>query len=1277
MIASGANKFNEERRRALLLHCLGPEGQRVYNTLPSTTPQLGDSGAASADGATSSYDETFARLDKHFSPAVNVVAERYKFRQRSQRLHELVDDYISALRELALNCEFGNFRDEFIRDQLVEKTTSDRIRERLLIEPALTLQTALTIARQIESAVRDARVIDASTSAHESVNVVGAQSQPSYKKQQQKRKQHGPRQQTVSRPNTNTTVECFRCGNKYHKANDPTCKAREAICNSCGKKGHFSKVCKSRSQSTAVHQISEEQSQSFEILSTGIHPTKDAFLFGITLNDSAQLDMVFDTGSPVSIIPIEVFDKHFAREALLPPKAVLTTFLRNEIPVIGMFTANVSHRNLLIQQQFFIVERGTCIMGRDLMDQLHVLPKLPEKEVKHINAAEFKDLFSGRVGLAKGYVHRVKVKPEVPPVAHKLRRLPFALRDKVSAELARLETADIIEKVDASEWISPLVVVHKKSGDIRLCVDLRSVNKAIVEDKFPLPNIQDLFAELRGATVFSSLDLASAYHQLLLHEDSRDMTTFITHEGLFRFKRVCFGLCSAPSAFQKLMSSVLRGLSGVQCYLDDVVVYGATQAEHDLHLNTVLERLQSVGLSLNTQKCQFNLAQIRYLGHIVSAKGMEPDPSHVEAIRNAPVPTEIGTIRSFLGLASYYSRFVPHFSTITEPLRELTRKDVPFAWTPEVQQAFDTVKEVIANSVTLHLFDPDLPVVVATDASAYGLGAVLLQEKEGVEVPVAFASRTLSGAERNYSVGEKEALACVWACEKWFQYIWGRHFTLRTDHQSLTTLLSSRGSGRQTMRIARWATRLMRFNYTVEYCPGAQNCAADALSRLPLPTEDAIVDDDSEIVIQAINTIFAGNSVSKAELQQATADDSILSRVISHVMSRWPHKVEDSMIPYKRLRDELSVIDNCLFRGERLVIPSQLQAQLINCAHSAHQGIVRTKQRLRDIYWWPGMDRMVEDAIHHCGMCQSSDKVAKTSNTPLQPVQLPSGPWKKLGIDITGPFDSTHDCKYAIVLIDYYSKWVELAFVAEVTTKSVITFLMQIFAREGLPDEIVSDNGTQFVSIEFEAFLAKMKIRHLKSSLYYPRANGEVERWNRVLKQTLQIAKNEQKPRKEATVELLMAYRATPHQTTGKSPAELLHGRKIVTPVNIRDMPESAPDDADIRARVSQQQEKSRKYTDKKRSAKEPPFHVGDYVRVRSTRKGGAKFSAPKRIIGKKGCYTFQLEDNRVWNASKLTLYRDHIQSESRSRHPNESLENPSRPKRNAQKPVWSHDYDM
>ncbi|XP_054759514.2 uncharacterized protein K02A2.6-like [Lytechinus pictus] len=1278
LVASAANKFNEDRRRALLLHCLGAEGQRVFHTLPSTSSGTSSAIAGSSTetgaGESCSYAEAIDRLDNHFLPTVNVVAERYRFRQRGQMPDEPVETYVCALRSLSLTCAFGDLRDEFIRDQLVEKTNSERIRERLLIEPSLTLQSAMTIARQMESASRETRALNTPA---DSVNAVKF-------KPKRRQKQSGAwKQSTASQPEQKT-VTCYRCGDKRHKANDVSCKAREATCNSCGKKGHFAKVCRSRQQ--AVHQISSEQSQLHNVEVLTIHPSKDAILFPVTVNGSVKLDLLFDTGSRVSIIPLDIFDKHFTRKALLPPRAncILTTYLTDEqIPVVGMFKANISHGDLTVMCEFFVATKGSCLMGRDLMKLLHVLPQLPD-EVNAVNSeicGEFNELFSDHVGLAKGYVHRVKTKQDVPPVQHKLRRLPFAVRDKVSTELQRLVKADIIEPVESSEWISSLVVVNKKNGDIRLCVDLRDVNRAIVEDKYPLPHIEELLSEMRGATVFSTLDLKSAYHQLLLHEDSRHLTTFITHEGLFQFKRVCFGLSSAPSAFQKLMSSILAGLSGVQCYLDDIIIYGDTLSTHDTNLRAVLQRLQSVGLTLNLQKCQFNLKEISYLGHVISAKGVQPNEDNVAAIRDAPVPEDAATLRSFLGLASYYAKFIPNFSSVTAPLRELTKKDVSFVWSTAAAESFATVKDQILHCSTLHLFDPDLPVVISTDASEYGLGAVLMQMKDGKEVPISYASRTLTKAEKNYSVGEKEALACVWACEKWFQYVWGRHFVLRTDHQSLTTLLSTKGTGRQSMRIARWATRLLRFNYTVEYIPGLQNHAADALSRLPQPTPSVFEDDDHEVVIQSI---FAEVTISKAELQQATASDSILQRVIEKILHGWSKESskDSSLKAYYMIRDELTIIDDCVFRGNRVVIPKSLQAILITNAHSAHQGIVRTKQRLRDIYWWSCMDRMVEDAIHNCSLCQSSDKVSNTRNTPLQSVPLPDGPWKKIGIDITGPFNTTQPSyKYAIVAIDYYSKWPEVAFVSEVTTHSVITFLTQVFAREGIPSEVVTDNGVQFVSSEFEDFLKKLGISHSKASLYYPRSNGEVERWNRVLKQTLQIATMQGKPWKEAVLELLMAYRATPHQTTGTTPAELLHGRPMVTPLHIHDANDGnrrAGEDTEMRRRVGAKQKKAREYADKTRGASIPKFSIGDKVRVkRVKKKNNSWFEAPQKIVAKKGLYTFVLEDGRIWNASKLTLFRDsgHVDQRKSNTASEQTGSHNERPKRDKKVPVWTYDY--
>lgn len=374
--------------------------------------------------------------------------------------------------------------------------------------------------------------------------------------------------------------------------------------------------------------------------------------------------------------------------------------------------------------------------------------------------SEYKHLFDKQLGLAKGFKHKVKVRDSFPPDASKLRRLPFTLREQVSAELQKLEAQDIIERVDASQWVSPIVVVRKKDGSIRMCVDLREPNKAIIVDSFPLPQTDKLLHSLAGLKRFSKLDLASAYHKLELDPESRDLTTFITHDGLFRFKRVCFGLASAPSAFQKMMHLILKGCKGVLFYIDDIIVYGRSREDHLSNLRIVLQRHSKAGLKLN-QKCVFDVTELTFLGHVVNGKGLFPLASSIQAMKEAPAPSNINELHSLLGLAGFYSKFVPHFSDVVEPLRALLRGNEPFAWTPAAEESFVRLKSLLTTCKVLHFFDPNLPAIVTTDASGYGLGAVLQQDNKGILQKVAFASPTLSPQERKYSAGEREALACV------------------------------------------------------------------------------------------------------------------------------------------------------------------------------------------------------------------------------------------------------------------------------------------------------------------------------------------------------------------------------------------------------------------------------------------------------------------------------------------------------------------------------------
>ena len=604
-----------------------------------------------------------------------------------------------------------------------------------------------------------------------------------------------------------------------------------------------------------------------------------------------------------------------------------------------------------------------------------------------------------------------------------------------------------------------------------------------------------------------------------------------------------------------MMSQILAGLKDVQCYLDDIIIYGETLETHEQRLKAVLHRLDNSGLKLNMSKCQFRKTELPFLGHVISASGLQPDQGHVTAVADAPSPKDAPTLRSFLGLTSFYSKFVPRYAVVVEPLRALLRKDSTFKWTDETEKAFCQLKELTITSPALALFDPMLPTVTMA-LVLYNSMATLKRQ-------------------------------------------------LLLHHVLLQTV---KGNTAQSKR------KLLTY-----------------------------LEPDMEM-IALVSDDFA--AITMEELTAACKDCLILQQVRAYIRTGWPctaKGLDPALVPYFRIHTELAEHDECVIRGtHRVVVPREIQPKLIQIAHDTHQGIVRTKQRLRELYWWPGMDAAVETAIKSCVTCTQHDKTAIVRASPLNPVSLPNAAWEKLAVDFVGPYlRAPPDCRYAITLVDYYSKWPEVAFTSEVTSATAIKFLSTVFSREGNPIELVTDNGSAFVSAEFEAFLASRDIKHCRSSIYYPRCNGEVERWNRCLKDCLQTADIEGKPWKQFTTDFLFSYRATPHAITQVSPAELLHGRPMNTKLNIRGLPTRPMqlDDAELRDTVKKKQLKSKEYTDKRRSAQIPTFQVGGFVRIKKPtliKKGAHKFTKPLQIIEQRGPATFRLSDGKMWNASHL-----------------------------------------
>ena len=1220
LLAISGDTFSPARQRAVLLHCVGDEAYRLYGTLPPGVKA----------GSETDFDLALRQLREFYTPRTNVIVERFAFRQRGQLDNESTANFVSALRGLAKTCAFGEMTDELIRDVVVEKTVHPRLRERFLLDKDLTLEKVLQMGEAFERSLREAAAMAPPASQLGAVSKVSTTP-----------KRHAPHSSSPS-----PATQCTNCGRKNHQARDKTCPARKIVCHQCGRKGHFASWCRSKEKPPTCKELQAEDTLQVLSCSTSTN-AKMTCTASVTAGEGVQRDVLLqvDTGASCSILSMDLARQLFKGVPYESSTANLYGFGKTPLSVKGTLPTVVRFNGQEATAAFYLVETPNqeAIMGLDLINALGITLHPASNSIYSVEAE------AQALPAIEGYEHRIMLKPGAVPTAYRLRRLPLSVREEVSAELQRLLEDGIIEKIDASEWISPLAVSRRKDGRIRICVDLRGPNSQIVAEVHPLPTLDELESKLHGS-IYSRIDLKTAYHQLRLHKDSRDIAAFLTPDGLMRYTRVPFGLVSSGSAFQKLLSSLLKGVPGCGHYLDDILVSGKDHQEHDARLQEVLNRLARANVTINKDKSVFRQTSIEFCGHKLSAAGVVPLQSTVRAVVEAPPPSNVRELRSFLGTTGWFIRFVPAYASVVRPMADLLKKDRPFQWSEEQQAAFTKVKQLISTSPVMRPFDPHLPTIVTSDASDRGAGAVLTQiQPGGEERPVAYWSRSFTDAESRYSVSEKEALSAVNAVEHWRMYLWGRFFKLKTDHSALTTLLSPKASNRAGARIARWQSRLLPFSYTVEYKPGHTIPVADALSRLPLPETSGAETDGDDII--ALVTDDAEEALPDAEIRAASEADPALKEVREAILTGWPdaaRKCSPTLRQFFDVRHELQLRDdNIVLRGpDRVVVPVALIDKYLQVAHRSHEGIVRTKQLLRSLAWWPGMMRATTDLIRDCPTCQAKDAVLSQSArpAPLQPVPLPDRAWSKLGIDVVGPIaGAPPSARYAITVIDYASKWPEVALTSSVETDDVISFLSTLWSREGYCDELVSDNGPQFTSAKFEKYLSDRGIQHRKSSLYWPRGNAAVERFNRTLKTWLLEAA--QQPSRTSQVfaahvkRRLALYRAAPHCTTGMSPSESLHSRRMRLDLPVMSA-DSAPD-ADLRARVQTQQRRNARNYNRRRGVREPSIQPGDMVRVRRpghTPKNMSRFGPAQKVVRRAGNAAFLLSDGTRWNASHLAV---------------------------------------
>ena len=675
-----------------------------------------------------------------------------------------------------------------------------------------------------------------------------------------------------------------------------------------------------------------------------------------------------------------------------------------------------------------------------------------------------------------------------------------------------------------------------------LTTPVPTVNKFLDPVQTPLPTIDQVINKIGDAKIFSQIDLKEAFLQLPLDYESQLLTTINTPYGLYSYRYLPFGLTASPGIFQSFISKILDNIPNVVCYQDDILIMSPDSKSHELTLHNVLTCLQKHGLKINVTKSKFFTNEVKYLGHIFNDTGVHTNPEKVRAILNAPSPSNIKQLQAFIGLCTYYHRFIPCFSDVMSPLYELLKKNVPYVWGTAQQISFDRVKSLFKSCNILQMFNPNLPIIVETDSSSYGIAGVLLQRETNSKFwhPVQFISRTLNSAERNYSCLEREALSVIFALDKFKHFLLGSKFHILNDHKPLMSLFAKHKSVPQSCsaRVQRWCLKLCQYNYEFIYSKGKDNVQSDCLSRLPLADIPKI--NEPEELIFHVN-IINDQFISFKTIGEYTNADSNLTLLKQYIVQGVPKRINNHILSqYKSVIPSLSIVKGCIMFGSRVFIPESIRHDVLTMFHRDHPGITVMKKLVRSLIWYPGLDSDVEKMISNCSICQSV-RTKPSQNVYLSWPQT-EYPWSRLHIDhcfING--------KTILIVIDSKTKYLEAEIVTSTSAQDTLDALTLIFSRHGLPCTIVSDNATSFTAQIFKDFLMKNNIEHITSPPFSPQSNGQAERAVRVVKDLLSKCPDVKSSLKMRLARVLFHYRTIPQASTGVAPCMSLNSRQYVT----------------------------------------------------------------------------------------------------------------------------------
>lgn len=1135
------------------------------------------------------YAEVVKAFEAYCAPKKNEVYEAFKFNSRNQERGETFDSFLLDLKKLVKNCGYQD-KDRMIRDRIVMGINDDSLRKKLLEKDDLDLKKCIEMARSAEVTHKRANDMQKHTTQ---ANVDAVQSRSN-----KRNKPFGTNSSNKSNnqskgfdnKKSGNKIACKFCKSVHEYGKCPAFGKR---CNNCSGLNHFSVAC----FGNKIREIKEQRPSlsssddeiNIDMVTSSAIPRKKIRWHEKVRVNNCIIEFKLDTGADMNVLPLR-FLKHMKNVKLDKYTGPVTGYTGHKLSHMGTVDLIVMCRNEVTMQTFLVVDTmAEPLLGKDACVEMGLVKRIDVIEDPKLRFIEKnRDIFDGLGCFVNDL--EIKVRKNSKPVFKPARRIALSLRMRVKNELQRMMDRKIIEKVEGPvERASNLVIVEKKSGALRLCIDPQDLNDDILNENYMIPSFDTLAAKLSGKKVFSVFDLKEGFWQIGLSQEASELCTFNTPYGCYRFKRLPYGVKIGPEVFQKHNERNFSDIPGVFVYIDDVLIAADSMEEHDRILAQVLERARKLNIKFNESKVQYRVSEVKYMGKIISEGGISCDPERVEAIWKITAPKDKTDLQKLFGMINYVREYVPNLSEVSNPLRELLKSNVIFDWQKPHDDCLEQIKIMIANAPTLQSFDETKEVTIETDASKSGVGCCVMQEGK----PIAFASRSLSDTEVGYAQVEKEMLAVVFSCKKFHHYIYGRNVTIRSDHKPLVSVIKKDIHKIPNARLQRMRLSLIKYRMNLIHVPGKELYVADLLSRYYNKEDNSPDIEDLNEFVHSINI----TDERIEDFKKALTEDKCLSELRKVLIDGWPHDkrhLTEEVKYYWKHRNDLILDNDLIFLNERVIVPTRLRANILAQLHASHGGIEKTKKRARTIVYWPGIDESIEKMITECAVCQKNRP--KNVKEPMISHTAPDLPYQKLAMDI---------CEYAsksyLVVSDYYSRFLDILPLSNKTAGQCIEKLKTCFATHGIPLEIVADN-VPFGSREFRQFCSKNDIKIITTSPRYSQANGFAEK-------AVGIAKNLIKKTHEEKTELwraLLEYRNSPLKEVDASPAELLMSRKTRTMVPMSKklfLPSVVPS---IEKNITNKNQKCKDHYDRTAGV-ERSFEKGDKIWYHDDRHGWIK----------------------------------------------------------------------